>query len=97
MKFNKLENNVQFFVNNTEDFEDVPMTGTKGFVPWELYDTAPTPVTDAEMRALSFDKRSSVRTKHSERFKWIPRSCNLEACSKRRYQCENAGYAYNWC
>ncbi|MEA4981413.1 MAG: hypothetical protein VB066_01720 [Paludibacter sp.] len=69
LKFNKLENNVQFFVNNTEDFEDVPMTGTKGFVPWELYDTAPTPVTDAEMRALSFDKRSSVRTKHSERFR----------------------------
>jgi len=69
LKFNKLENNVQFFVDNTEDFTDTSMPGGKGFVAWEVYDTAPTAVTDAEMKALSFDKRSSVRTKHSEKFK----------------------------
>lgn len=69
LKFNKLENNVQFFVNNTEDFTDTTMPGGKGFIPWELYDTAPTAVTDAEMKALAFDKRSTVRTKHSEKFK----------------------------
>ena len=69
LKFNKLANNVGFFVNNTAPFTPNAMPGGKGLVVWETYDTDPTEVSDAEMRALAFDKRSSVRTKHSERFK----------------------------
>ena len=69
LKFNKLANNVGFFVNNTAPFTPNEMPGGKGLVVWETYDTDPTEVSDAEMRALAFDKRSSVRTKHSERFK----------------------------
>ena len=69
LKYNKLVNNVQFVVNSTEDFTPSSMTGGKGIIEWETYDTAPTSVTDEEMRALSFDKRSAVRTKHSDKFK----------------------------
>ena len=69
LKFNKLANNVSFFVNNTQPFTPKSMTGGKGIVEWEIYDTDPTEVSDAEMRALAFDKRSAVRTKHSEKFR----------------------------
>ena len=67
--FNKLVNNVDFFVNNDSDFTPTQMTGTKTFVPWEKYDTAPTKVDDAEIRNLQFDKRNAVRVKHSEAFR----------------------------
>lgn len=69
IRFNKLINNVGFYVDNTEDFEAKKMTGEKTFVPWEKYDTDPTEVDDAEIRALPYDKRSEVRKKHSESFK----------------------------
>ncbi len=69
IRFNKLVNNVGFLVDNTADFVAKPMTGKKGFVEWEKYDTEPTSVDDAEIRSISFDKRSVVRVKHSESFK----------------------------
>lgn len=69
IRFNKLINNVGFFVNNTEDFTAKKMTGQKVFVPWEKYDTDPTEVDDAEIRGLNYDKRSTVRVKHTEAFK----------------------------
>lgn len=69
IRFNKLINNVGFYVDNTEDFVAKKMTGEKTFVPWEKYDTDPTEVDDAEIRALPYDKRSEVRKKHSESFK----------------------------
>lgn len=69
IRFNKLVNNVGFYVNNTADFTAKKMTGEKVFVEWEKYDTDPTMVDDAEVRALNYDKRSEVRVKHSEAFK----------------------------
>lgn len=69
IRFNKLINNVGFYVDNTEDFTAKKMTGEKTLVEWEKYDTDPTEVDDAEIRALSYDKRSEVRVKHSEAFK----------------------------
>lgn len=69
IRYNKLINNVGFYVNNTEDFVAKKMTGEKIFVPWEKYDTDPTEVDDAEIRALAYDKRSAVRIKHAEAFK----------------------------
>jgi hypothetical protein len=45
------------------------MTGEKVFIEWEKYDTTPTEVDDAELRALPYDKRSEVRKKHTEAFK----------------------------
>lgn len=69
IRFNKLINNVGFLVNNSTGFTATSMPGKKGLVEWEKYDTEPTKVDDAEIRALPFDKRASVRVKHSEAFK----------------------------
>jgi len=69
IRLNKLINNVGFYVDNTTDFTAKKMNGEKTFVPWEKYDTDPTEVDDAEVRALPFDKRGAVRVKHSEAFK----------------------------
>lgn len=69
IRFNKLINNVGFYVDNTEAFTAKKMSGKKVFVEWEKYDTDPTEVDDAEVRALNYDKRSEVRGKHTEAFK----------------------------
>lgn len=69
VRFNKLINNVGFYVNNTEEFTAKQMNGKKRFVEWEKYDTDPTKVDDAEVRSLSYDKRAAVRVKHTEAFK----------------------------
>ncbi len=69
IRFNKLINNVEFFVNNTADFTAQTMAGKKTLVEWEKYDTRPTKVTDAEIRYLNFDKRATVRVKHMEAMK----------------------------
>ena len=68
IRFNKLNNNVEFLVNNTEDLTAKPLNGKKVFVEWERYDTTPTSVTDEEMRALPYDKRSETRRLHTESF-----------------------------
>ena len=68
IRFNKLNNNVEFLVNNTETLTAKPLTGKKVFVEWERYDTTPTSVTDEEMRALPYDKRSETRRLHTESF-----------------------------
>ncbi len=69
IRFNKLINNVGFYVDNTADFVAKKMAGKKVFVEWEKYDTDTTEVDDAEIRALGYDKRSEVRGKHTEAFK----------------------------
>ena len=69
IRFNKLINNVEFFVNNSAEFTAQTMAGKKTLIEWEKYDTRPTKVTDAEIRYLNFDKRSIVRVKHMEALK----------------------------
>jgi len=69
VRFNKLINNVGFYVDNTAEFTAKKMTGQKIFVPWEKYDTDPTEVDDAEIRSLAYDKRAAIRIKHAEAFK----------------------------
>jgi hypothetical protein len=69
VRFNKLINNVGFYVDNTQDFTSQKMTGQKAFVPWEKYDTDPTEVDDSEIRYLGYDKRNAIRAKHTEAFK----------------------------
>jgi hypothetical protein len=68
IRFNKLINNVGFYVNNTAGFTAKKMSGEKVFVEWEKYDTDPTEVDDAEVRYLAYDKRAEVRVKHAEAF-----------------------------
>jgi len=65
---NKLINNVQFKVNNSQDFTAAAMAGKNVIVPWERYDTTPTSCTEEEIRYLAFDKRSQIRVKHNEAF-----------------------------
>jgi len=69
VRFNKLINNVGFFVDNASDFTAKKMAGAKIFVPWEKYDTDPTEVDDAEIRGIAYDKRAAVRVKHAEAFR----------------------------
>jgi hypothetical protein len=69
IRYNKLINNVGFLVNNTADFTAKAMAGKKTFVEWEKYDTELTSVDDAEIRYLTYDKRSAVRVKHTESMK----------------------------
>lgn len=69
IRFNKLINNVGFYVDNVDEFVAKKMDGKKIFVPWEKYDTDPTEVDDAEIRSLAYDKRNEVRGKHTEAFK----------------------------
>ncbi|MBD3748516.1 MAG: hypothetical protein IE931_03375 [Sphingobacteriales bacterium] len=69
IKFNKLINNVGFLINNVDPFAATVMAGKKGIIEWDKLDTTPTKVTDAEIRYLPFDKRSTVRVKHTE--SWI--------------------------
>lgn len=69
VRYNKLINNVGFFVDNASDFVAKQMGGKKTFVEWEKYDTEPTSVDDAEIRYLAYDKRSMVRVKHAEAFR----------------------------
>jgi len=69
IRFNKLINNVGFYVNNTADFVAKKMSGSKTFVAWEKYDTDPTEVDDAEIRNLNYDKRSMVRVAHTQTIK----------------------------
>lgn len=69
IRYNKLINNVGFYVDNTSVFTPKKMTGEKVFVEWEKYDTDPTEVDDSEIRSLAYDKRSAVRVKHAEAFK----------------------------
>jgi hypothetical protein len=66
IRFNKLINNVGFFVNNTTDFVAKKMAGTKTLVEWEKYDTDPTEVDDAEIRGLNYDKRNMTRVAHTQ-------------------------------
>jgi hypothetical protein len=69
VRWNRLINNVNFYVNNGSEFTPKKMTGEKVFVEWEKYDTDPTAVDDAEIRYLAYDKRSEVRVKHAEAMK----------------------------
>ncbi len=69
VRWNKLINNVGFFVDNTGDFTAKKMTGEKVFVSWEKYDTDPTAVDDAEIRYLAYDKRNEVRIRHAAAMK----------------------------
>jgi hypothetical protein len=65
VRFNKLINNVGFYVDNASDFTAKKMTGSKTFVPWEKYDTDPTEADDAEVRNLAYDKRAEIRLQHA--------------------------------
>lgn len=69
IRFNKLVNNVGFKVNATVDFEPLAMPGKKTLVEWDKLDTTPTSYTDAELRAMAFDKESALRVEYTNSFR----------------------------
>lgn len=69
IKFNKLINNIGFHVNKSTAFEPVVVPTKKTLVEWDKLDTDLTVVTDAELRAMAFDKDSELRRLHRESFK----------------------------
>ncbi|WP_434575524.1 hypothetical protein [Riemerella anatipestifer] len=69
IRFNKLINNVDFYVNKNTPFVPKKMEGKKGLVEWDKLDTSPTEYTDAELRAMAFDKENQIRVAHTESFK----------------------------
>ncbi|OWP83887.1 hypothetical protein BWK59_08195 [Flavobacterium davisii] len=69
IRFNKLVNNVGFFVNKSDDFTASKMTGEKTLVEWDKLDTTPTECTDSEARNLAFNKESAIKEEHFKSFK----------------------------
>lgn len=69
IRFNKLINNVNFKVNASVDFTAAKMEGKKTLVEWDKLDTTPTNYTDADLRAMAFDKESEIRKAHTDAFK----------------------------
>jgi len=69
IRFNKLINNVGFKVNANVNFTPEKMDGKKTLVEWDKLDTTPTAYTDAELRAMAFDKESGIRAAHTDAFK----------------------------
>lgn len=68
IRFNKLINTIGFHVNKDTDFEPVAIDEKKNLVEWDKMDTDVTEVTDAELRAMAFNKDSEIRRLHRESF-----------------------------
>ncbi|WP_139422984.1 hypothetical protein [Chryseobacterium mulctrae] len=84
IKFQKLINNVGFVVNATEDFEPLKMTGQKGFIGYDKLDTTPTSYTDAELRAMVYDKEATIRKAHTTSFRiGVRRYCMNKLAPKK--------------
>lgn len=84
IKFQKLINNVGFVVNATEDFEPLKMTGQKTHVPYDKLDTTPTSYTDAELRAMVYDKEATIRKAHTTSFRiGVRRYCMSKLAPKQ--------------
>lgn len=69
IRFNRLVNNVGFHVNRATDFTPQSMAGKKTLVEYDKLDTDPTECTDAELRAMAFDKEAAIRVEHSNSWK----------------------------
>ncbi|AIM38086.1 hypothetical protein KO02_16390 [Sphingobacterium sp. ML3W] len=69
LRANKLINNVDLLVNNTQPLVAKSIAGQNGVVPWDKLDTTPSSVTDKDIRALSFDLRAETRVLHDQSFK----------------------------
>jgi hypothetical protein len=69
IKFNKLINAIGLHVNKTTAFTPVAIDAQKGLVPWDKLDTDVTVVTDAELRAMPFDKDSEIKKMHMDSWK----------------------------
>lgn len=69
IRYNKLINNVGFHINKTTAFEPVVNDQKKTIIPWDKLDTDLTVITDAELRALAFDKENETRRLHRESFR----------------------------
>src|SRR5690606_3266442 len=64
IRFNKLINNIAFYVNKDTDFDPIVVPFKKNLVEWDKLDTDPTEVTDADLRAMAFDRASAIRAAH---------------------------------
>lgn len=69
IKFNKLNNDIGFVVNPTQDFIPQKIKGGKGLIDWDVLGTTPTIITDSEIRAMAFDREAEYRVLHSNAWK----------------------------
>nr|BFF39067.1 hypothetical protein BACY1_08720 [Tenacibaculum mesophilum] len=69
IRFNRLVNNIGFHVNKDSDFVPKAMEGKKTLVEYDKLDTEPTECTDAELRAMAFDKDAAIRVEHTNSWK----------------------------
>ena len=69
IRFNKLINNIAFYVNKDTDFNPIVVPFKKNLVEWDKLDTDPTEVTDADLRAMAFDRDSAIRAAHTDSWK----------------------------
>jgi hypothetical protein len=66
IRFNKLINNINFYINKDTSFDPIKVPVKKTLVEWDKMDTDNTEVTDAELRYMAFDKNAEIRVKHRE-------------------------------
>lgn len=85
IRFNKLINNVGFKVNTTTDFTAQKMDGKKTLVEWDKLDTTPTSYTDADLRAMAFDKEAEIRVAHFNAFKLGVRDYTLNKLAPKNH------------
>lgn len=78
IRFNKLINNISFFVNKDDAFDPITVPFKKALVEWDKLDTDPTEVTDADLRAMAFDKNSAIRQAHTDAWKIGVRDYSLQ-------------------
>lgn len=69
IRFNKLINEIKFYVNKSTAFNPITIGGKKSLVLWDKLDTDVTAITDKQARALAFDMNSSVRKMHNDAFR----------------------------
>lgn len=69
IRFNKLKNEIGYHINKDTPFTPIKVNGQRNLVEWDKLDTDLTEVTDAEMRALAFDKESEMMRLHQESFR----------------------------
>lgn len=69
IRFNKLVNNIAFHVNKDTDFVPVVVPFKKALVEWDKLDTDPDETSDADLRAMAFDKNSAIRAAHTQSWK----------------------------
>lgn len=69
IRFNKLIEDVAFYINKSTAFTPRKLDEKKSLVEWDKMDTELTNVTDIDLRYMAYDKENAIRMAHTKGFK----------------------------